>query len=77
MHKNLQLSVIAAVAAGVLLLASTFASAAFAGDQTNKITIKQKIEQEIKSKNCVVCGNGNTQLAENDAEVNAVQVNSK
>jgi len=77
MHKNLQLSVIVAVAAGVLLLASTFASAAFAGDQINKITIKQKIEQEVKSKNCVVCGNGNDQEAINSATVVAAQSNSK
>jgi hypothetical protein len=62
MHKNLQLSVIAAVGAGVLLFsASTFASAAFAS-QSNSITITQKIEQQITSKNCVVCGNGNIHL---------------
>ena len=78
MHKNLQISVIAAIAAGVLLFtASTFASAAFASvHQSNKISIKQKIEQEIKSKDCVVCGNGNGQEAANSASVTAVQSNS-
>jgi len=84
MHKNLQISVIAAIATGVLLLsAATFAPAAFAHHhkyikQSNSIDVDQSIKQSIKNDNdnCVVCGNGNSQSASQSSSVNAVQVNS-
>jgi len=86
MHKSLHISVIAAIAIGVLLAsASTLAPAALAYHhhhhhhhdvrQSNSIDVDQQNNQKVQCDVSVGSCNGNTQQAVNSANINAAQIN--